>query len=151
MLWLLAKKASPRTSRRAATWAASHGHSLTSENCPPSREAANTGGSQITRPKGGQPAASGAAHPAAPEELTIGQERVVELISFVVVNLVDHPQDVTIDIARSGDRDIYRLKVHPEDLGKVIGKGGQTARALRTLLSAVSARTDQRIGLDIVE
>jgi len=103
------------------------------------------------RPDGELPAAAPAAHPATSAELTIGQERVVELLSFVVVNLVDRPQDVTIDIARSGDRDIYRVKVHPEDLGKVIGKGGQTARALRTLLSAVSARTDQRIGLDIVE
>jgi len=88
---------------------------------------------------------------AAGEELTIGQERVVELLSYVVVNLVDHPQDVTIDVARSADRDLYRVKVHAEDLGKVIGKGGQTARALRTLLAAVSARTDQHIGLDIVE
>jgi predicted RNA-binding protein YlqC (UPF0109 family) len=46
---------------------------------------------------------------------------------------------------------VYHVKVSPEDLGRVIGKGGQTARALRVLLTAVSARTDQRIGLDIVE
>ena len=85
------------------------------------------------------------------DELTIGQERVLELVSFVVVNLVAHPDDVTVDIMRRDDRDIYRVKVHDEDLGKVIGKGGQTARALRTLLAAVSARTDQRIGLEIVE
>lgn len=112
----------------------------------------NGAGEHLDRGTDGElPAAAPAAHPEASAELTIGQERVVELLSFVVVNLVDHPQDVTIDIARSGDRDIYRVKVQPEDLGKVIGKGGQTARALRTLLSAVSARTDQRIGLDIVE
>ncbi len=85
------------------------------------------------------------------DELTIGQERVLELVSFVVVNLVEHPDDVTVDIARREDRDIYRVKVHADDLGKVIGKGGQTARALRVLLAAVSARTDQRLGLEIVE
>ena len=85
------------------------------------------------------------------DELTIGQERVLELVSFVVVNLVAHPDDVTVDVIRREDRDVYRVKVHDEDLGKVIGKGGQTARALRTLLAAVSARTDQRIGLEIVE
>ena len=89
--------------------------------------------------------------PAHEEELTIGQERVLELISFVLINLVDHPDDVTVDILRRDDRDVFRVKVHDEDLGKVIGKGGQTARALRVLLSAVSARTDQRIGLEIVE
>ncbi len=85
------------------------------------------------------------------DELTIGQERVLELISYVVVNLVSRPADVTVDILRRQDRDVYQVKVSPEDLGRVIGKGGQTARALRVLLTAVSARTDQRIGLDIVE
>ncbi|MFO7608096.1 MAG: KH domain-containing protein [Candidatus Krumholzibacteriia bacterium] len=85
------------------------------------------------------------------DELTIGQERVLELVSFVVVNLVEHMDDVTVDIVRREGRDVYRVKVHPEDLGKVIGKGGQTARALRVLLAAVSARTDQRLGLEIVE
>ena len=79
--------------------------------------------------------------PAHEEELTIGQE----------VNLVEHPDDVTVDIARRDGRDVYRVKVHPDDLGKVIGKGGQTARALRVLLAAVSARTDQHLGLEIVE
>jgi len=85
------------------------------------------------------------------DELTIGQERVLELISYVVVNLVSRPQDVTVDILHRQDRDVYQVRVSPEDLGRVIGKGGQTARALRVLLTAVSARTDQRIGLDIVE
>ncbi len=85
------------------------------------------------------------------DELTIGQASVLELISYVVVNLVSRPADVTVDILRRQDRDVYQVKVNPEDLGRVIGKGGQTARALRVLLSAMSARTDQRIGLDIVE
>jgi len=85
------------------------------------------------------------------DELNIGQERVLELISYVLVHMVNYPDDVRVDIVRRGDRDVYQVRVHPEDLGKVIGKGGQTARALRVVLSAVSARTDQRIGLDIVE
>ncbi len=84
-------------------------------------------------------------------ELTIGQERVIELLSYVVLNLVEHTGDVTVDVIRQQDRDLYQVKVHADDLGKVIGKGGQTARALRTLLLAVSARTDQRLGLEIVE
>jgi len=52
---------------------------------------------------------------------------------------------------RKQDRDVYQVRVNQEDLGKVIGKGGQTARALRVLLAAVSANTDQRLGLEIVE
>lgn len=85
------------------------------------------------------------------EELNIGQEQVLELISYIVVNLVEHPEEVTVDIAQRQGRDIFQVRVHQEDLGKVIGKGGQTARALRVLLMAVSARTNQRIGLEIVE
>ncbi len=94
--------------------------------------------------------------PAAPvdsasEELNLGQERVLEFISYIVVNLVEHPEDVTVDLVRRQGRDVYQVRVHQDDLGKVIGKGGQTARAMRVMLTAVSARTDQRIGLEIVE
>ncbi len=83
--------------------------------------------------------------------LNIGQERVLELISYLVVNLVEHPDDVIVDIVRRQDRDVYQVRVNEADLGKVIGKGGQTAQAMRVLLTAVSAHTDQRIGLEIVE
>jgi predicted RNA-binding protein YlqC (UPF0109 family) len=85
------------------------------------------------------------------EDLNLGQERVLEFLSYVLVNLVEHPEDVKIDLVRRDSRDVYKVRVHEEDLGKVIGKGGQTARALRVMLTALSARTDQRIGLDIVE
>ncbi len=74
-----------------------------------------------------------------------------ELIAFMVVNLVDHPGDVRIQKAELPDADVYQVRVHPDDLGKVIGKGGQTARALRTLLAAVGARRDRRLSLEIVE
>ena len=83
--------------------------------------------------------------------LTIGQARILELISFLVVNLVENPEDVRVDIVRRQDRDVYQVRVNQMDLGKVIGKGGQTAQAMRVLLTAVSANTDQRIGLEIVE
>jgi predicted RNA-binding protein YlqC (UPF0109 family) len=83
--------------------------------------------------------------------LNIGQERVLELISYLVVNLVEHPDDVTVDIVKRQDRDVYQVRVNEADLGKVIGKGGQTAQAMRVLLTAVSGHTDQRIGLEIVE
>ncbi len=85
------------------------------------------------------------------DDLNLGQERVLELISYIVVNLVRHPEDVSVDIVRKQDRDVYQVRVNQEDLGKVIGKGGQTAQAMRVLLMAVSAKTDQRLGLEIVE
>lgn len=91
------------------------------------------------------------ADPSESDELNIGQEQVLELISYIVVNLVEHPDEVTVDIANRQGRDIYQVRVHQDDLGKVIGKGGQTARAMRVLLMAVSAKTNQRIGLEIVE
>ncbi len=75
----------------------------------------------------------------------------LDLVSYIVVNLVDHPDEVTVQLARRQGREVFQVRVHPEDLGKVIGKGGQTARAIRTLLMAVSARTDQRLGLEILE
>ncbi len=65
--------------------------------------------------------------------------------------LVDHPDDV--DVAEvSGERTtVFELRVGEGDLGKVIGKGGQTARAIRTLLSAVSAKQGKRSVLEIIE
>jgi len=83
--------------------------------------------------------------------LNIGQERILELISYLVVNLVENPEDVTVDIVNRQDRDVYQVRVNEADLGKVIGKGGQTAQAMRVLLTAVSGHTDQRIGLEILE
>jgi predicted RNA-binding protein YlqC (UPF0109 family) len=76
---------------------------------------------------------------------------VVDLISYILVNLVDHPEDVTVQRTERQGREIYQVRVHPDDLGKVIGKGGQTARAVRTLLLAVSQRTDRRLGLEILD
>ena len=76
---------------------------------------------------------------------------IMELVSFITVNLVDHPEAVTIQKAEKQGREIYQVRVHPEDLGKVIGKGGQTARAIRTLLMAISARSNQRLGLEILD
>lgn len=78
-------------------------------------------------------------------------DTVMDLISFLAVNLVDHPDAVTITVTEVEGREVYQVRVHPEDLGKMIGKGGQTARAIRTLLAAVSANSNRRLGLEIVE
>ena len=83
--------------------------------------------------------------------LNPAHERALDLISYLAVNLVDHPDDVRVDLVREGDREVLRVRVHPDDQGQFIGKNGQTARAIRTLLSAVNARGNQRLALDIVD
>ena len=83
--------------------------------------------------------------------LNPAQERALDLMSYLAVNLVDHPDEVSVSRTEKQGREVYQVRVHPDDLGKIIGKGGQTARAIRTLLTAVSSRTDQRLGLEIVD
>ena len=74
-----------------------------------------------------------------------------ELILFLARALVDDPDEVTVDLVESDRRATLELTVAPDDLGKVIGKDGRTARAMRTLLSSMSSRSRRRIILDIVE
>jgi predicted RNA-binding protein YlqC (UPF0109 family) len=84
-------------------------------------------------------------------QLSKAQERALDLISYLAVNLVEHPDDVRVDLVSQEDRDVLRVKLHPEDQGQFIGKNGQTARAIRTLLAAVNARAGERFGLEIVD
>jgi predicted RNA-binding protein YlqC (UPF0109 family) len=73
------------------------------------------------------------------------------LIEFIARSLVDHPDQVVVEEVL-GDRGVVlELSVAVEDLGKVIGKQGRTARAIRTILSAAALKTSQRIVLEILE
>ena len=74
-----------------------------------------------------------------------------ELISFIAKALVDHPEQVSVDEVEGNQTSVLELKVAKEDLGKVIGKQGRTARAIRTLLSAASAKVKKRTVLEIIE
>ncbi len=73
------------------------------------------------------------------------------LVEVVAKALVDNPAPV--DVVQSGTEteQIYRLKVARDDLGKVIGKKGRTAKAFRTLLSAAGAKQNARVSLEILE
>jgi len=84
-------------------------------------------------------------------QLKPAQARALDLMSYLTVNLVDHPEAVRIDLVAAEDREVFRLRVHPDDQGQLIGKNGQTARAIRSLLAAINARHDQRFALEIVE
>lgn len=74
-----------------------------------------------------------------------------ELVEFIAKSLVDNPDDVAVREVEGEQTSVLELSVAKEDLGKVIGKQGRTARAIRTLLSAVSAKSKKRAVLEILE
>lgn len=65
--------------------------------------------------------------------------------------LVDHPEDVAVEILAPGPDASFELHVHPDDLGHVIGRQGRTARSLRLVLGAAAARTGREAGLEIAD
>jgi predicted RNA-binding protein YlqC (UPF0109 family) len=74
-----------------------------------------------------------------------------ELIEFIAKALVDKPEDVVVTEIEGEQTSVIELKVAKEDLGKVIGKQGRTARAMRTILSASSTKLRKRSVLEIIE
>ena len=74
-----------------------------------------------------------------------------DLISYIARALVDNPDDVSVSEVEGNQTAVLELKVAKEDLGKVIGKQGRTARAMRTILSAASAKVKKRTVLEIIE
>jgi predicted RNA-binding protein YlqC (UPF0109 family) len=74
-----------------------------------------------------------------------------ELIKYIAQALVDNPDQVSVEEVEGNQTSVLELKVAKEDLGKVIGKQGRTARAMRTILSAASAKLKKRTVLEIIE
>ena len=74
-----------------------------------------------------------------------------ELIGYIARALVDKPEEVVVTEIEGEQTSVIELKVAKEDLGKVIGKQGRTARAMRTILSAASAKINKRSVLEIIE
>jgi predicted RNA-binding protein YlqC (UPF0109 family) len=74
-----------------------------------------------------------------------------ELIEYIARALVDEPEQVSVNVLEGSQATILELNVAKMDLGKVIGKQGRTAQALRTILGAVSAKNRKRVVLEIVE
>lgn len=72
-------------------------------------------------------------------------------IEYCARQLVDHPEGVHVDQRESGDTMVLTLRVTPGDLGKVIGREGRTAHAMRTLLSAAAAAKGIRATLEIAD
>jgi predicted RNA-binding protein YlqC (UPF0109 family) len=74
-----------------------------------------------------------------------------DLIAYIAKALVDHPEAVEVSEVEGEQTSVIELKVAKDDLGKVIGKQGRTARAMRTILSAASTKIRKRSVLEIIE
>ncbi len=74
-----------------------------------------------------------------------------ELIRYVAVSLVDKPDEVHVDLVEERSANVYELEVDEEDLGKIIGRGGKTARAIRTLVNSVVPKSRKRTLVEILE
>jgi len=74
-----------------------------------------------------------------------------ELIKYIAQSLVDDPEKVEVTEVTGEQTSVIELRVAKEDLGKVIGKQGRTAKAIRTILSAASAKIHKRSVLEIIE
>jgi predicted RNA-binding protein YlqC (UPF0109 family) len=76
---------------------------------------------------------------------------VKDFIETIVKHLVDQPDLVRLTEVQGAKTTVYELRVGPGDLGKVIGKKGQTAKSIRTLIAAISAKKGKRAVLEILE
>lgn len=70
-------------------------------------------------------------------------------LEHLVKGIVDHPDDVRVDSVESSRGEVLEVRVHPEDLGRVIGRSGRTAKALRTLVAALA--DGRRVRVDVVD
>jgi len=72
-------------------------------------------------------------------------------LEYVVKGLVDHPDEVTVTPVERNGMTLYELRLNPEDVGRIIGRQGMTINAIRSLLTAGSAKKGLRCTLEIVE
>ncbi len=83
------------------------------------------------------------------KDFSQGRDR--EFIEYIVKNIVDHPEDVVVERGVDEMGVLITLKVNKDDMGKVIGKSGQTAKSLRVLLRVIGSKNNARVNLKIVE
>ncbi|HLY38168.1 MAG TPA: KH domain-containing protein [Candidatus Binatia bacterium] len=74
-----------------------------------------------------------------------------ELVLFLAKHLVTRPEEVEVKETQGDTASVLELKVAKEDLGRVIGKQGRTAKSIRTILNAAASRTNRKVVLEIIE
>ncbi|GIP33023.1 KH domain-containing protein [Paenibacillus sp. J2TS4] len=73
-----------------------------------------------------------------------------DLISVIAKALVDYPEEVRVNVVEQEHATVYELAVHPTDVGKVIGKQGRIAKALRTVVTSAAVKENKRVSVEIV-
>jgi hypothetical protein len=81
----------------------------------------------------------------------VEMEKLKELVTYIAKSLVDNPDKVEVREVTGEQTAVLELRVAPEDLGKIIGKQGKTAKAIRTILGAAAAKARRRAVLEILE
>ena len=74
-----------------------------------------------------------------------------ELLAFLAKSLVDHPEDVSVTKVDGENSIVYELRVNDSDMGKVIGKQGRIAKAIRTVVKAASSKSSKKVIVDILQ
>ena len=74
-----------------------------------------------------------------------------DLIKYIAQSIVDNPEQVKVEEVKGSYTSVLELKVAKEDIGKIIGKQGRTAQAMRAILNAASGKAKKRIVLEIIE
>ena len=73
-----------------------------------------------------------------------------ELVELIAKALVDHPEEVRVNAVEKERLIVFELSVHSNDMGKIIGKQGRIAKALRTVVTAAAVQSDKRVTVEIV-
>ena len=81
----------------------------------------------------------------------IGEVDMKALIELMAKSLVDKPEEVTVAVAEGEKTSVFELRVAPGDIGKVVGKQGKTAQAMRTIMTAAGTKLDRRYVLEILD
>jgi hypothetical protein len=86
-----------------------------------------------------------------PRDPDAGDAQLKDLVVLMARGLVDHPDDVSVEVLEPGEDASLELRVHPDDTGHVIGRQGRTARAMRLCLGAAAAKLGRRASLEIAD
>lgn len=74
-----------------------------------------------------------------------------EILRTIIENLVENKEEVTIEKVQEENKDIYKIKVNKEEMGKVIGKQGRIAQAIRTIAKSLGAKEQKRVEVEFVD
>lgn len=86
-----------------------------------------------------------------PDQITESHAQIRDLVERIATALVDRPENVRVRSIEGSQTTVFELRTHPDDLGKVIGREGRIAKAVRTLLGASGMKLHRRFTLEIVD